>query len=221
MWAKLRFVNGYSPIRPAGLARQWFAYIHGDFDPASERWLLSQEAGPGRALEQVGVDGIVIAREIKLNPEPAGEWTLVLSNAEGRVFHRRALPLGLVRSVTSIVSQPNRTFATATISDVQDLRNSVAVDVDVPDGGGPALLTFSRPYFDGYVASLGDRRLPVGSDRGLYPMVEIPAGSRGRLVLKYRPTWLIYGGWLAIGSAVFVMVGGLLSLRDKRMTNDE
>src|SRR5439155_309200 len=33
MWAGLRFVNGYSPIRPAGVAREFASAIHGEVDP--------------------------------------------------------------------------------------------------------------------------------------------------------------------------------------------
>ena len=218
MWARLRFVNGYSPIRPAGVARQWFAYIHGDFDPASERWLLSQQAGPTGALADLGVDGIVMAKEINLQPEPADEWELAFSNDEGRVFHRRGPPLGLVRSVQSVVSQPNKLFTIATISGVQDLRNSIAADVDVPKGDAPALLSFSRPYFNDYAASLAGRSLNVGSDRGLYPTVEVPAGSRGRLVLKYRPAWLIYGGAIALTCTAFWLGGVIAVMRRQHMS---
>ena len=213
MWAKLRFVNGYSPIRPAGLARQWFTYIHGDFDLGSVQWLLSQEARPGGVLAQAGVDGIVIAKENEFRPEPAGEWEQVLSNDEGRVFHRRGPPLGHVRSVSSIASQPDKQFVIATVSNVQDLRNSIVADVEVPGGNTPALLSFSRPYFDGYVASLGRQSLPVESDRGLYPIVQIPAGSKGRLILKYRPPWLIYGGAIAVTCTIVWMAGVLVAAR--------
>src|SRR5437667_426476 len=34
MWAGLHFINGYSPIRPAGVAREFAATIHGEINPA-------------------------------------------------------------------------------------------------------------------------------------------------------------------------------------------
>ena len=43
----------------------------------------------------------------------------------------------------------------------------------------PALVTFSRPYFRGYKARLGDQKLAVTSYRGLFPVVEVPAGHKG------------------------------------------
>ena len=45
MWAGLRFVNGYSPIRPAGVAREFATYIHGEIDPNMGEWLVWNEAG--------------------------------------------------------------------------------------------------------------------------------------------------------------------------------
>jgi uncharacterized membrane protein YfhO len=137
----------------------------------------------------------------------------VASTEEGRVFHRIGGPLARVRSVTSIDSRPNESFTTATISRINDSRNRVHVDVDVPSGDRPALLTFSRPYFCGYEAQLGNRKLPVSSYRGLFPVVEVPAGSRGRLVLTYRPGWLIYGGMLSILSATVWLLGFLGAAR--------
>src|SRR5262249_16584823 len=125
------------------------------------------------------------------------------------VFPRRCGPFSRVRSVTSIDSLPNEQFVLATISGVNDSRNFVNADIDVPAGGRPALLTFSRPYFRGYQAWLGDRKLPVTSHHGLFPVVEIPAGADGRLALIYRPAWLIWGSATAV-ACVFVIVLALV-----------
>jgi uncharacterized membrane protein YfhO len=96
-------------------------------------------------------------------------------------------------------------FTTASISRIDDTRNHVSVDVDVPAGDSSALLIFSRPYFGGYEARIGDERLRVDSYRGLFPIVEILPGSHGKFVLIYRPWWLIAGSAIAILSvAVFV-----------------
>jgi hypothetical protein len=193
IWAGLRFINGYSPIRPAGVAREFATTIHGEINPAMEDYLLNYQAGEVGELALLGVDGIVVAREINSAPRPASEWQLVVSTDEGRVFHRRGPPFALVRSVTSIDSRPNEQFVPSTISQINDSRNRVELDVDVPSGDRPALLTFSRPYFRGYEARLRNQRLAVTSYRGLFPVVEVPAGAHGRLALIYQPAWLISG----------------------------
>jgi hypothetical protein len=206
MWAGLHFINGYSPIRPAGVAREFATSIHGEINPAMGDYLLNHQAGESGGLALLGVDGIVVAREVNLVPQPSSEWQLVGSTDEGNVFHRRGVPFARVRSVTSIDSRPNEQFVSATISQINDSRNGVEVDVDIPDGDRPALLTFSRPYFRGYEACLGNQKLAVTSYRGLFPMVELPAGAHGRLVLGYRPRWLIWGSVTAVACALVILV---------------
>src|SRR5206468_3419677 len=133
----------------------------------------------------------------------------VLSTDEGRVFHRRGTPFARVRAVTSIGSRPNEQFAWGAISKITDSRNSVTADVDVPSGDRPALLTFSRPYFRGYKARLRDQKLAVTSYRGLFPVVEVPAGTKGRLALSYRPPWLIWGSAVAFACLLAMTLGSL------------
>ncbi len=205
MWAGLPFINGYSPIRAAGVARDFAATIHGEINPAMADYLLTYQAGTNGELALLGVDGIVVAREMEIAPQPASEWQLVVSTNEGRVFHRRGMPFARVRSVPSINSPPNEQFVSETISRINDSRNRVEVDVDVPNGDRSALLTFSRPYFRGYQARLGNRKLAVTSYRGLFPIVEVPAGVRGRLILTYRPGWLMYGTSAAIACALAIL----------------
>jgi hypothetical protein len=204
MWAGLRFINGYSPIRAAGVAREFATSIHGEINPDVGGNLLNHQAGRDGLLDLMGVDGIVVAQEESITPQPDSEWELVVSTDEGNVFHRRSAPFSRVRSVASIDSRPNDQFALATISQVNDSRNFVNTDIDVPAGGRSALLTFSRPYFRGYQAWLGDRKVSVTSYRGLFPVVEIPAGAHGRLALVYRPAWFIWGSATAL-ACVLVM----------------
>ena len=203
MWAGLRFINGYSPILAAGVAREFSFAIHGEIDPDVGNYLLSDQSG---ALEPLGVDGLIIAQEVVTDPASA-EWQLVFANDEGRAFHRRGAPLPRIRSVNWIDSRPHEEFVTAAISRIVDSRHRVEVDVDVPSGNTPALLEFSRPYFRGYAAHFGNQRLTVDSYRGLIPTVEVPGGLHGRLVLAYRPWWLVYGGGLSIFCAIIFITG--------------
>ena len=192
--------------------RAWHAtfkfFIHGEIDGDMGRHLIENESLPGGVLERIGVDGLVIAREIEVQP-PDSDWQLEFSNEEGRVFHRRGNPLTLVRSVGSIDSMAGREFATAKVSHVVDKRNQIEAEVEVPDGDRSALVTISRPYFRGYQAFLGNRKLPVLSYRGLFPIIEVPAGSHGRLAVTYRPGWLIFGVTCSIACTLIVFAGML------------
>ena len=211
MWAGLRFINGYSPILPAGISREFKFAIHGEIDPEVGEYLLQDQSG---VLAELGVDGIIVAQEIVTEP-PSTDWQLVFSNEEGRVFHRHGAPFARVRSVTWIDSRPDQEFIAAAISRINESRNKVEVDVDLPGADGSALLKFSRPYFRGYEARLGGKNLKVDSYRGLIPLVELPAGSHGQLVLSYRPWWLIFGGGLSILSATVVVLSALFAARTR------
>src|SRR6266513_236519 len=129
MWAGLRFISGYSPIRAAGVAREFATSIHGEINPEVGSHLLNHEAGRGGELALIGVDGVVVAQEVSITPQPSSEWELVVSTDEGRVFHRRRAPFSRVRSVTSIDSRPNDQFVLATISQVNESRNFVNADI--------------------------------------------------------------------------------------------
>jgi hypothetical protein len=209
MWAGLRFVNGYSPIRAAGVAREFATSIHGEINPDVGSHLLNHQAGKDGELALMGVDGIVVAQEVGITPQPDSEWERVVSSEEGNVFHRHSAPFSRVRSVTSIDSRPNEQFVPATISRIDDSRNFVEADIDVPAGNRPALLTFSRPYFRGYKARIGDQKLPITSYRGLFPILEIPAGTHGRLTVVYRPAWLVLGGGVAAVCGLLVLFGAV------------
>jgi hypothetical protein len=216
MWSGLHFINGYSPIRPAGVAREFATSIHGEINPSVGSNLLSNQAGKDGELALLGVDGTVVARELDFTPQPPSEWEEILTTDEARVFHRRSAPFARVRSIRAINSRPGEQFAEATVSRINNSRNRAEADVDVPDGDGPALLIFSRPYFRGYEARLANRKLPVTSYRGLFPIVEVPAGAHGRLVLMYRPAWLIWGIATAATSILVILLAFILSVRPNK-----
>jgi uncharacterized membrane protein YfhO len=89
----------------------------------------------------------------------------------------------------------------------------VEADVDVPNGDRPALLIFSRPYFRGYEARLGNRKLAVMSYRGLFPIIEVPAGAHGRVALIYRPAWLLIGSATATACVLVILLAVTLRHR--------
>jgi hypothetical protein len=211
MWAGLRFVNGYSPIRPAGVAREFASAIHGEVDPNLAPWLLQHEAGKDGLLERIGIDGIIVAREFDFIPQPATEWELATEADEGRVFYRRGQAMPMVRSVNFLGRN-----SIAKITNIVAKRNWVSASVTVPDGDRPALIAVSRPFFPGYRARIDERDLAVFSERNLIPLVEVPPGTHARLTLYYRPDWLIYGEAIAIISAAVLIVSAALALRSSK-----
>ena len=98
---------------------------------------------------------------------------------------------------------------------------SLDADIDVPAGDRSALLTFSRPYFRGYKARIGDQKLAITSYRGLFPILEVPAGTHGRLTVAYRPAWLLWGGGMAAVCALIVLLGVVAAWRYSSSTRTE
>jgi hypothetical protein len=215
MFGAVRLINGYSPIRPSGVSREFDFAIHGEIRPDIGNDLLERGSGPEGILARLGVDGIIIANDMIGDPRPDSEWELAVRTTEGRVFHRRE-NAPRIRSVAEIDSRPNERFAPAEISRIADGRNRVEADVAVPPGENPAFLTLSRPFFSGYRARLGDRVLEVGSYRGLMPVIELPPGTKGRLTIVYRPWWLIWGGAIAAASFVALLGFGVLAAMARR-----
>jgi hypothetical protein len=214
MWGGVPFINGYSPIRPAGVAREFNFGIHGEIDFAIAKRLMESGDGAEGEMARLGIDGVIVAPEMRLIP-PADEWDLVYSTAEGAVYHRRGPPLPRARPAVEIDSRPNERFIEATVSRISDERNRLLAEVTVPANGPPALLIVSRPFFNGYCATIGDVPLKVDSYRGLIPTIEVPAGMSGRFTLVYQPWWLIYGSSLAVLCLSVVAVSSMFALRRK------
>src|SRR5205814_2091936 len=97
MWGGIHLLNGYSPIRPSGVAREFDFAIHGEIRPDLGQSFLENEGGPDGKLALLGVDGIIVAKEFDWNPQPKDEWELTIATDEGRVFHRRTGALARVR----------------------------------------------------------------------------------------------------------------------------
>ncbi|MEY2584709.1 MAG: hypothetical protein QOD80_735, partial [Verrucomicrobiota bacterium] len=93
MFSGVRLINGYSPIRPAGVAREFAAAIHGEIHPDVANLTLYSQSGRDGLLALLGIDGIIVASQVATNPYPDSEWELATSTGEGRVFHRRGGPL--------------------------------------------------------------------------------------------------------------------------------
>jgi hypothetical protein len=215
MWGGIHLLNGYSPIRPSGVAREFNFAIHGEIRSDTGRSLIENEGGSNGKLARLGVDGIIVANEFGGHPQPDSEWELAVATEEGRVFHRRGGALARVRSVASIDSRPNEQFAVADVSRIVNGRNRLEADVKVAGSGQSALLTISRPFFNGYRATIGDVPLKVNSDRGLMPIIEIPAGTNGRLTLVFRPWWLVFGGAISLSCLVLILAAAIQAWRTR------
>ena len=193
MWAGVRLVNGYSPIRAAGVGPAWTFYTHGELDLGMAEYLLGYAAGPAQLLQKLGIDGILVDHAIAFAPQPAAAWRLARETPEGRVYERLGKPIGPLHAI----ALPNEKPASVAIRVRTDARQKLVADIAVPKVGSDATLVFARPFFDGYRADLDGRKIPVESYEKLAPLIHLPAGAHGRLTLVYRPWWLSLGGAVA------------------------
>ncbi len=193
LWAGVRLINGYSPIRPAGVGPAWTFYTHGEIDLGMAEYLLEAQAGPEGLLQKTGIDGILVDRALAFTPKPGSEWRLAHEPPEGRIFERVGKPIGPLHAI----SLPNEKVTPVTIRVLSDSRQTLLADLAAPNDGGEVSILVARPFFDGYHATLNGKNLAVESYRGLAPLIKLPAGTRGRLTLVYQPWWLSLGGAIA------------------------
>jgi hypothetical protein len=139
----------------------------------------------------------------------------VLGSSEARVFHRRGNPIPVVHAVESIAALPNEKWTKAQLNSVKEGRQKITANIEVPAAAQPACLVVSRPFFPGYIASLDRQSLEVTSYRGLIPMIKVPPNMHGRLTIRYRPTWLICGGTIAVISLLGWVAGLGCALRSR------
>ncbi|MFL6584378.1 MAG: hypothetical protein ACJ8KU_07650 [Chthoniobacterales bacterium] len=211
MFAGLRFINGYSPIRPAGVARAYNPGIHGQIDFPTASRLLQEQAGPSGELAQLGIDGVIVASGFALRPLPESEWQVASSSQEGTVYHRAGAALGLVQWMAA---SAGNSFTPPAVDVIENSRNRIVLQMETTPTD--SLLVLSRPFFPGYVATLNGARTPVATFRGLAPAVRLPAGSSGKLELIYRPRWLVGGGIIALFCAVLTAMLALFGWGERR-----
>lgn len=230
MHSGLRFVNGYSPMLPAGTTRLFgFNYIGAlsTRDPPSARRL-------GPILKRMAVDGLVtwpgsgVRREIPWDEfEPRAEVfgatvhrrksgitprvqrvrKARLTSAPDKVWRQEVSPLPVVETPGRPVPEPRTVdFGDAELHLVAETRLGVTVDVDARASPLPVLVCFARPWLPGYRVELDGRRAELMRLDAIQPAVEVPAGRRTRVALTYRPAAL------RLGLALFaVTAAGLLA----------
>jgi hypothetical protein len=215
MWAGLRFINGYSPILPSGVGRDWGFAIHGEFAWAMQKTLLEREAGVGGLLEFLGVNGIVVAVESGLRPLPGDQWEEVFTSEEGKVYHRRepaSFPVTVLMPTQNLLGTSALMPVRGLVTDVNESRNSLTFRLPRPTQDGETVL-LSRPYFSGYRATVNGHEMAVSSWRGLVPAITLPAGMEGPVVVNFRPWWLVWGVAISACCLLIVICAGIGAAR--------
>ncbi len=210
LFAGVRLINGYSPIMGAGVGRRLRVQTHGDIPADMAYDLVTKEAGPDGLLASFGVDGLLIARNFPMHTlPPADEWTPVFSSGDGTVYHRRGKPLPQVVGTWPGLAGGG---APRPLTVVENSRQTVRVDLaGAPEGAG--VVTFRRPYFPGYAATLDGASVPVESADRFMPSVALPPGRHAQLVLQYRPPAVVWGSLASAFSLAVLAAAAAASWR--------
>ena len=206
----LRYVNGYSPLDPRGISGLFHISLDGHgLNPGA---ILSRPD----VLSLAGVDGLILDSRVSAFRSP--EWHLVDTGPHWTRYDReprsplwtwvtraRSAPLedGLPSGGVFYEGPPGPVteYTPGRCSALSWHRNWLTCEVVT---NGPALLTFSRPYFPGYRAYLDDKRIPVRCVDGALLGVELPPGARGIVKVDYFPVSLQLGfvcsaiGWCLV-----------------------
>jgi hypothetical protein len=198
--APLHFLNGYSSFSVRGVPA--FFETHGSLQPQTVEALLSPECS--ELLDLLGVDGLVFGPDYLDHTSILPiEWQLAFASDEGSVFHREPRRFAPAKTLRRIDSRPGERLARPEINILQSGRQRVELEVSplaspaldgsaitIPslDPSRPAAIAFSRPFLPGYRATLNGQPLSVVAYQDYVPLVELPPGANGKLILSYRPT---------------------------------
>ena len=246
MLADLNVVNGYSPMRPAGL--QVVVGLQDDafVIEAHLKRLLTLETQPGGALDHMSVNGLVVhrgvLRSLKMDSIPG--WREVAEIGGEVLFHRETPIGGPVRVATTVQEFKSATrllngvihrttaampwallsnrdsdlemlCGNVTLSNVRMERLRSTVDVDTTRCAGTAAVVFTRPWYPGFFASVNGAPAPVLRADDLMPAVIVQPGTRGTIVLTYRPRSLVAGVAVTVAGG-FALVLCWFVLRRRR-----
>ena len=243
MLAGLRFVNGYSPLRPRVQERLLLLQTHGEMLGHSALKILRDEIDAGGLVEQLGIDGLLVPnRLLAENAERLASrgWRAVATVEACTIYHRQSLSASAF-TAGEVIEVPEDEEVYKAIKRRKTPASPVMLllpgqprtirryeprllsgarqerlrsSVTVAPGSGAAMVVFRRPWLPGWHATLDGRSLPVVAAQMVMPAVVVPAGKSGRLEIRYRP-WSLVLGASAAGASLLVMIATALSLRKR------
>jgi len=217
------FVNGYSPLRFAGLSQLFGFGVSGAMSEDAAERVLRQELGPDGLLELLGVDGLVLigAESSTVSTPELRGWQRAAKWNSGEAWIRRDRPSRRVRvlqnaewietsaEILQHLSQyrngplpllvhgrrpeSSQSLGSARVRIARETRTRIEIDVSEADPERSILVAVSRPWYPGYVARLNGFDVPVQVLDMAIPVVLLPPGANGNLSLDFRPASLRAG----------------------------
>lgn len=204
----IRSINGYSPVGHNGLSR-FFPYVtsHGYFNTEMTLLRMSEpvRTAPGYYVydlfnvERIFACSKDVPYDVQIRIENAG-MIVEPSSLKGRLVIHPARPRTTEGSLTY-----QGGGAPVRLAGVDGMRHEW---FDVSPDDKPRTLIFARLYWPGYRATLDGRDLAVSNYRNTLVTVDLPAGSAGRLDLRYQPVswqhtrWVLLAGLVLFGLSI-------------------
>jgi hypothetical protein len=228
MLARLRFVNGYSPLGLAAIFNVFGVDGHGPMSQSRARLLLREQSGPDQLLHQFGIDGLIVPEPMALTHAQLlaqNGWTPAARLGDSLVLHRERIHSPVFKGRVALKTTDERTayavtfgkgialyapgegrptyYGTRDLARVEERRNSTTVRFE--DKGPKTLLVFRRAWLPGWRATVDGKSVPVLRANMVLPAVEVPA-DHFEVRLYYLPASLIVGAVIAAISLVVLAV---------------
>ena len=197
----LDYVNSYTAVGhqrfSSLLCMQW----EGGTCKDAERHLFADDPTTGRTYaDLMGLDRVILTKHT-FPTAPA------LGAPVGWHFVNHPDPLAwILERNTPRPAQPGRVVASRGVVVTHAAPSSDTAESMTVSSASGGSVVFSRLLWPGYTATLNGRPLPVGSVRGVFVTVRLPAGTHpSRLVLSFRPPGMTLGLVLAaMGVALLI-----------------
>lgn len=197
-------INGYSPLVQRGIARLFCFNFKGGIcaEDAPER-LFRRRFYSLNLLDLAGIGEVATdsaGHAARFSALAGDDWRIALRDGPYTVFRRAQPPADTLAAVVPeglTVMETDRSARRA----VFELRPAS----DFPGGE----LVLRRPWYPGVYARLNGRALDVRTLEGALPVVTLPPGARGRLVVGYWPKGLDVGLILSVLAVIMLVLLGL------------
>ena len=228
MFARLKFINGYSPLGLAAMHNIFSVDAHGPMAAARAELLLREQSAPDQLLHQFGIDGLIVPEAMALKhaetlarngwiPSARIDGALVLHRErihspvfKGRFAlkttdERKAYAVAFGRGIALFTNEDSEVhyYGTRDLAKAEEHRNSTVVRFE--DKGPKTLLVFRRAWLPGWRATVDGKSVPVRRANMVMPAIEVPPDAF-RVRLYYLPTSLVVGSIIAALSLVVLVV---------------
>ena len=208
----LDYVNSYTAVGHQRFSSLLCMRWEGGTCRNAQKYLFAVDPTTGLTYaDLMGLDRVVLTKNSFPNARAAAA-------PPGWYFVNRPDPLAWILERTSArQARPGRVVASpgVIVTQVAPSRDTAESMTVSSTSGGPVV--FSRLLWPGYTATLDGRPVPVGSVKGVFVTVKVPAGTQAvRLSLSFRPPGMTLGLVLAALGVALLVVLVILELGFRR-----